>query len=293
MTLCASFLCKDGIVLCADSEESYGDDKAHTQKLQWYTSEFIDVAVAGAGIGYLIDYAGAVALQQFTTLPRDAADCEARVRSVMQKLYREEFKIYPVDSRSQLLIQLLFAVRLKGQPPILISADGPLVRQVTDFRVIGAELMKDVAHELHQFCYTTTEAVYASMYLLKEARNRFLGIGGPTHILTLPNEGTIHHERLWDMTEREQFFDGFRKGSYKFMLEAINPHLDDRMYREMGRVFLGLVKVLREREKNIELNVHKTNIKALRLRRDDLKRHLRKLKCKAKQSASQTSGQGR
>jgi hypothetical protein len=288
MTLCASFLCKDGIVLCADSEESYGDDKAHTQKLQWYTSELVDVAVAGAGIGYLIDYASAIALQEFTRVPRDASECESRLRSVMQKLYREEFKVYPVDSRSQLLIQMLFAIRLKGKPPILFSADGPLVRQVPDFRVIGAELMKDVAHELHQFCYTTTEAVHASMYLLKEARNRFLGIGGPTHIITIPNDGEIRNERLYDMPERERFFDGFRKGSYKFMLEAINPNLEDDIYREMGRVFLALVKTLRQNQKAIEANVHKTKIKALRLKRDDLKRQLKKLTRKVKPSTSQT-----
>jgi hypothetical protein len=276
MTLCASFLCKDGIVLCADTEETYGDDKAHVQKLQWYTSKTFDVGIAGAGIGYLVDYAVIRTLEELGSAPADE-NCEARLRSSMQSLYQKEFKLYPVDSPSSRLIQLLIAVRPKGKPPMLFCADGPLVRHVKDVRVIGAELIQDVARDLHRYCYGTVEAVYAAMYLLKEARNRYQGVGGATHIITIPNDGAIKHERLWDMAEREEFFDGFKEGSYKFMLEAINPHLDEDAYRAMGRVFLGPVRTLRRKQQEIELRVHRSEIAALRLRRDDLKRHLKKL----------------
>jgi hypothetical protein len=57
VTVAAGFVCKDGIVLCADSQESAGDYKFPVDKLITGSDSWTDVAIAGSGLGPLVDTA--------------------------------------------------------------------------------------------------------------------------------------------------------------------------------------------------------------------------------------------
>lgn len=58
MTAIAGFNCIDGVVLAADSEETFdGGNKVFMHKLFPFTRPTWRACVAGSGTGYLIDYA--------------------------------------------------------------------------------------------------------------------------------------------------------------------------------------------------------------------------------------------
>lgn len=56
MTIAAGFVCSDGIVMCADSQETYADLKWPVQKLQVEGWGY-PIMITGAGFGAAIDSA--------------------------------------------------------------------------------------------------------------------------------------------------------------------------------------------------------------------------------------------
>jgi len=57
VTVIAGFQCSDGILLCADSEETIGEEsKSQTRKIATNASHFSHIAIGGAGDSALIDY---------------------------------------------------------------------------------------------------------------------------------------------------------------------------------------------------------------------------------------------
>ena len=52
MTAIAGFNCADGVVISADSEETYTDNKVYTHKLFPVVGAHWKAGVAGAGLGY-------------------------------------------------------------------------------------------------------------------------------------------------------------------------------------------------------------------------------------------------
>src|SRR6476646_1110430 len=57
MTVAAGFVCKDGIVLCADSQESAGGYKFPVEKVLTRIDPYTEIAIAGSGYGPLVDMA--------------------------------------------------------------------------------------------------------------------------------------------------------------------------------------------------------------------------------------------
>lgn len=55
MTYISAFQCQDGIVMSADTEESWGDYKHYTEKLSIIEDKSFPLAIGGAGIADLIE----------------------------------------------------------------------------------------------------------------------------------------------------------------------------------------------------------------------------------------------
>src|SRR5579864_9167173 len=126
MTAVAGFLCHDGIVISAETEESYGDDKAYSHKIFPLEREDCRLAVAGSGSGYLIDYANAQIAAAIESA-KNNGEFETQVRSILNRLYSEEFKNYPVNHPSELQIQLLIAAQFRvseWMEPVLFECRG-------------------------------------------------------------------------------------------------------------------------------------------------------------------------
>jgi len=101
MTAITGFNCNDGIVLAADTEETYQQDKAYSHKLFPVDRPNCNLCVAGSGVGYLIDYAKDKIVSAVDSGLQNSADFETRLISILDQLYREDFRLYPVDEQSQ------------------------------------------------------------------------------------------------------------------------------------------------------------------------------------------------
>src|SRR5690349_9888996 len=110
MTVAAGFRCHDGIVLCADSQESLADYKFHVEKLVTRSSPWTDIAIAGSGNGPLIDAAVERLVKRLEGGPTDYDAAELIIADTLNGLYEKEFSLYPTRYPEDTIIDLLIAV---------------------------------------------------------------------------------------------------------------------------------------------------------------------------------------
>jgi hypothetical protein len=132
VTIVAGFKCSDGIVLCADTQETIQISKTHVPKLRIEPTRFypnydstdeLMVAFAGAGEGPFIDKLVSRAwedAQVGTNIEEVSKDIEASIKSA----YKEYGEIYQPGYCPQ--VTLLYGIKMHGQS-LLFRADGPVV----------------------------------------------------------------------------------------------------------------------------------------------------------------------
>jgi hypothetical protein len=118
VTAIAAFQCTDGLVMAADTEETYPDNKVYTFKLFPFERKGKRLCVAGSGIGYLIDYAKDQIVSALDSGVTNVVDFEKRLREIMREVYKKDFTLYPVDRQSERQIQLLVGVQFTDESNI-------------------------------------------------------------------------------------------------------------------------------------------------------------------------------
>lgn len=239
MTAIVAFRCFDGLVMAADTEETYPDNKVYTFKLFPVEREKKRLCVAGSGIGYLVDYAKDQIVSAFDSGLTNVADFEERLRSVMHDLYTTDFTLYPADRDSDRQIQLLVGVQFASEshtglwmPPTLFECQSNLVTVLKNpaqrGRILGAGVvLSETAAQFANWGLDVELAERASLYLVYEAKRRLTGVGGRTHIFTMRNNGTFEHYRGRNLREQEAVLDGFN-GITQLLLLTLEPTLSER-----------------------------------------------------------------
>ena len=266
MTAIAGFNCEDGIVIAADTEESYGpDNKVYTHKLFPFLGPKQKLAIAGAGSGYLIDYA-----KEKIVAAMDACtsgnEVEATLVRILDGLYSHEFTRFPVGSPSELAIQLLVAVQFVNPlapgnwlEPIMFECQSNLVTRVQKHqsRIFGTgELLKELGSQFADWGLTTELAEWASLYVIHDAKRRFGGVGGRTHTFRLMNNGQYSNRPGSDVHLKEEVFDILTRTNQLLML-SLCPSITDSRAKDFvdaakkwfSSARLHLKKIERDRKK--------------------------------------------
>ncbi len=238
MTAIAAFQCSDGLVMAADTEETYPDNKVYTFKLFPVERPGKRLCVAGSGVGYLIDYAKDQIITALDSGLTNEADFHERLREIMRGLYEKDFTLYPVDRQSERQMQLLVGVQFTDPAnpaswlrPSLFECQSNLVTLLTNVaqrgRILGAgELLKETVVQFANWGLDVELAWRVSLYVMYEAKRRLAGVGGKTHIFTMRNNGTFDYYRGKHLREQEAVLDGFT-GITQLLFLALEPSLPD------------------------------------------------------------------
>ena len=236
MTAIAAFRCTNGLVMAADTEESYPDNKVYTFKLFPFDRDGKRMCIAGSGIGYLIDYAKDEIASTLDSGISNVADFEKNLRRIMRELYETHFKLYPVDHDSERQIQLLVAVQFVDEAnssswlePALFECQSNLVtvpkNPAQRSRILGVgELLQETARQFAYWGLDVELAERVCLYLMYEAKRRLAGVGGKTHIFKMRNDGTFDYYRGRHIGEQESVLVGFN-GITQLLLLALEPSL--------------------------------------------------------------------
>jgi hypothetical protein len=200
VTIIAGFKSVDGVVLCADTQETVGDlMKRHVPKLIFEPSESRDrqgkndgnelaACFCGAGNGPFIDRLIDDAWED----AKDSNDlqqaCEAIAFSIEEN-YRKYGSIYQAGHCPE--VDILFGVKMYGGSR-LFKATGPVVNEIKKYDVsgIGRYIADFLASRMYYPRLSINQCAILAAYILFQAKERIENCGGESHIAVLRNEGS-------------------------------------------------------------------------------------------------------
>jgi hypothetical protein len=250
MTCCIGMMCNDGVILAADTQESWGTgEKTYVGKMFPLTGEHRKAIVAGAGASRLIDYA---VDRIFGVIPQTLTleDAETNLRKLMGDLYSDEFEKYPCEKENK-EIQLLVVLQFRKEYPCLFSVDSTMVRRVHMVRMIGVETLTSMAQDFHSMKLTVPQAAWACIYLLKIAKDRYGGVGGTTHLMSITESGEFDFERTWDISQREQALGRLDYLTRRLLIGMV-PATSEPMSSATIRSAVDVLRVTRAELKHID-----------------------------------------
>jgi hypothetical protein len=245
MTAIAGFACADGVVIAAEAEETYQDNKVYTNKLFHSTRETWKAGIAGSGSGYLIDYAKEKIFHAIDAgNPSTVTECESRISQILDGLYRNEFTAFPISQKSDLMVQLLISVQFAKDgnwgEAVLFESQANLVTRLKrgQAKILGVgELLKETASQLSNWGLTAELAEWASIYLIHDAKRRFGGVGGWTQVHTLLDNGT-HKMRADTSIAQIEVLLGIAPRIEQLLMLSLCPSITD----DKSKDFIDAVK---------------------------------------------------
>lgn len=193
MTIAAAFRCNDGIVVCADSQETINDYlKVSVPKIEIRpegisTRRGLFAVFVGAGhaplIDKLVDEMWDAAENATGGLRETAKAMAAASRNYYKELkgmFRDRDTEYP-------RAELIYAINLKEELA-LFKASGPIINRVKDYELAGigdiiAKYISDRA--VRTSGMTVNQAVILAMYVLNQTETYVEGCGGQHQIVVM------------------------------------------------------------------------------------------------------------
>jgi hypothetical protein len=234
MTIIAGFRCQDGIVVCADTQETFGSAKRNVPKLVFshgptlsaeqdrMINHDLALAMCGAGDGPFVDK---IASRAWDAL-RGVAD-----------LYEAE---------------LIYGITIGGQSS-LFQASGPLVNEKSyASNGIGYYLADFLAGRMgangEHGWLTTRQCVVVAAYILFQAKEHVEGCGGNSHIAVLRESeasGMVDFQLVEHLTEYLKLADVF---TGEMLLATADFTLTDAALTEKLESSIGTIKFIRGEE---------------------------------------------
>jgi len=253
MTVAAGFQCNDGIVICADSQESSGDYKLPVEKLLAKSDPWTEVVIAGSGTGPLVDMAAQRIARALLGGYGDYRVIEDRVGDVLTGLYETEFRLYPtVSSPDDNFIELIIGVKLKkAEVPILLHCAATAIVHVENYAVIGSgRAVQYQTHILYGKRMEVSSGVLLAIRLLAVAKQVLSSVGGRGRIATLHVGNTQMGEaHPWEIAETEKAFQKFSVEADKLLLDFADLKITDAIFIQKLQDFVGWTVWLRNEHK--------------------------------------------
>lgn len=263
MTIIAGFRCQDGIVVCADTQETLGSAKRNVPKLEfthgptWSADQNkminhdLALAMCGAGDGPFVDKVASRAWDALRGVA-DIDEASDAVESMIKETYREFGQIYQPGSFPQ--AELIYGITIGGQSR-LFQASGPLVNEKSYASSgIGYYLADFLAGRMgangEHGWLTTRQCVAVAAYILFQAKEHVEGCGGNSHIAVLresESSGRVDFQLVEHLTEYLKLADGFMG---EMLLATADFSMTDTALTERIESLIGTIKFVRDEEMN-------------------------------------------
>jgi 20S proteasome alpha/beta subunit len=248
MSLVAGCKCRDGFVLAADTEITYGTVVYQDHKLFKYFSEKCgySLVIGGAGdASYLT-----MAAQKI----RDAADAQSNphcnaIRDTAERTILEihdtALKYWNVDDQNRPSIELLVGVKDGAGKSQVFKIDRTAVLEIESWAFIGSgsTLAAHLAEKMYGAELSAAVTVNLISQIFREVKSKGTYVGGNTEIVATRNIGS-QSEPFFQLTNRD---NRFLWGLDDVMQSAIRIALDkDKSTKALDKRIRQIVKTLRE-----------------------------------------------
>lgn len=198
MTIAAGFVCMDGIVLCADTQESIpGYTKHSTDKIDRWEDENLTFAITGSGDSEIIQTVAQHIIEagrrEYTPnnyLYGDRA--KTLIEEAFLKFFKKHLLPYPQNERP--FVELLIAIQCHHNR-YLLKASGTTVRNLDPGISPGADCIGSgvmLGHSLIEKLYNPfidlDDLIIVACYIVFQAKKWVDGCGGNTDLLVLTDK---------------------------------------------------------------------------------------------------------
>ena len=224
MTIAAGFICSDGVVTAADTQESItGFMKGNTQKILTVTTPDWQCSITGAGYSDYVE----MAKQKLFFSPSENGDHPAShndsgILDYIEKRAIEIFKtnfaplaVYPEQERP--VAELLISAQLVNGRGTIIRWNGAATTRHQDraFAGNGALLAANLADKLLSVerKLSMREMSGLAIFMLKEVKASIDGCGGNTDVLLIGGNGEYGHLATAEVRRAEEQYEELEKRS--------------------------------------------------------------------------------
>jgi hypothetical protein len=243
MTIAMGFPCRDGVVLCADTQEVIsGYVKTDTEKMTIIQSApDYNVAITGAGdadsIEMVIQEVHAALNSNAQHLP-----IQTVIRSTLLKFFNERvapYAAFPSDERPG--TNILLAIQSEGIVT-LYKSRGTIFRRMNAPECVGmgVALGKSLISQLFSNDLSLPQTGILALYILHQAKTWVDGCGGNSDIMLLSNKN-LSWSRIptEDVKELEKHFDDFSEAMRPILISAADRSISydtfDAEMKSFGR----------------------------------------------------------
>jgi 20S proteasome alpha/beta subunit len=262
LTIAAGFVCNDGLVLCADTQEVIpGYTKNEVNKIRMWKDSGLCIAITGAGDTELIENAG----QLIETALTDAySPNECRWKEDFQKIIERTFvklfkdailpyATFPREDRPY--IDLLIAIGVCGDATkyeVLFKASGTTVREI-DFGAecigSGTLVAKSLIERIYSSFLNLDDALIVACYILYHTKRWTDGCGGNTSVVVSSMKnglfgGGIHPSEVKIL---ETVFDKFDSHTHCMLMNFANPNVQDKDFQKSAKDIQDRLSAIRKK----------------------------------------------
>jgi 20S proteasome alpha/beta subunit len=189
MTLVAGFKCRDGFVIAADTEITYGVVRFQSHKLANFYGQgkTYDVVIGGAGDGVYIDATCQKIRDALAALNTPSfLNIKAAVETAISDLHANSlFKYWEPDDPNRPAVQLICGIQDQQKEWGLLQTDRDAVAE-TDAHAVagsGAELAEYIIERLWMPGLSAAVSVHIARQLFREIKSKGVYVGGNTEIV--------------------------------------------------------------------------------------------------------------
>ena len=233
MTVAAGYLCHEGAILCADTQETIpGYVKTSTEKITVFDGSAYTVAFAGSGNNAVqID----MVIQEICDElqdeepPSSLVGFKVLLHKVLDRLLPQPY--YPKDVSD---VELLLAVR-ENNHTHLFSVYDNVFSEKKDFECIGSGVVtgRSMFQRYYRRSHTLFESYIVAAYVLHHAKRWVDGCGGKSDIFLLPDSSkTVTRLGSEEVEKLESYFDDLDAALLPLLTACPLETINDNRFRK-------------------------------------------------------------
>jgi hypothetical protein len=230
MTLVAGFKCRDGFVIAADTEITYGVVRFQSHKLAAFYGQgkAYDIVIGGAGDGVYIDATCQKIRDAVAELPSASfASIKAEVAKAISAIHADSiFKYWEPGDPNRPGVQLICGIQDQQKEWGLLQTGNDLVSETDSHAVAGtgAELAEYIIERLWMPGLSTAVTVHIARQLFREVKIKGINVGGNTEIIG--RRATKDAEMFFDPLDEKNRDYRFLWGVDELIASGIRVALD-------------------------------------------------------------------
>jgi len=187
MTIAARFICSDGIILCADTEQTQGEAKYEKDKIFGFEDHLL---VTGAGDSAFIKMAFDKLCDKFNEArPVNPSDARDMIEEIVLEIHdRHIFHFYEPSDPTRPQLYLIVGTRCTNVELALIKADNSAAFLADMYVATGAgqPLFEYWAKYFYRANLNMDVQSYLALFILREVKRSSVYCGGWSRVARLP-----------------------------------------------------------------------------------------------------------